>query len=109
MGLFDQLLGSGRVEKDRPVLEERIQPSLPEKIGNLSATGRANVASAVKRQTMKYSFPTVKPSFSMVSLYVDGMLRGDDSDVLVRKCRLDRPTARLIDQMIEKEVNKVLY
>ena len=107
MGFLD-LLKKSRGEKqgqEKPV--EKFSPPLEEKILSLTAQGRASVVFNARKNAERTSFPGY--SFNSIGRYIDGIVRGEDKEFVMKKCNLDLLTAEALDKIIEKEADKVLY
>ena len=103
MGWKDFFKGSESRESKSPIVESG--PTFEEKLKMLSSQGRANVCMDARRESEKFAFP-IAPSSQSAKLYIDGVLRGEDRNILIRKTRIDFSTAAILDAIIEKSMDK---
>ena len=86
---------------------EKYNPPLEEKISSLSGQGRASVVFNARKTAEKISFPGY--NWNPIGRYIDGIVRGEEKEYVMKKCALDLDTADRLDKIIEKEADKVLY
>lgn len=107
MGMLDFLKRTDAPRQDLEKPAETVKMPLEKQLKSLSGQGRATVVFNSRKKAEKMSFPGVP--WNSIGRYIDGVVRGEEKEFVRRKSSLDFETTAILDSLIEKEVDKILY